>query len=633
MTSRIRQSITTFGLLLILTVFISTFLLPARAHAFTPNYNPNNLIDNPTLLSKDTMSASVIQTFLSNIGGGIAGYSDVEACDATVAPYYSHCGQTISAAQIIYDASQAYGINPRAILATMQKEESLVTDPTPSSSQINCAMGYNSCGGYVGFFTQIDNGTWIIRYNYEGAAGHANWLSWHPGGNYPCATAKSGFYSTGLYPGNTVTFADSGGTPETITLANAATASFYCYTPYVGPLNVTGYSGSYNFVYYFQLWFGATQTSTPYAWSYESQSAYKNSSHTQALTGVSTVLPGATLYVQVQARNIGYQTWNRSNLHLGTSNPNDRTSQFYDTSWINTTRPASMVESSVGPGDVATFNFALHAPTQTGTYNEYFNLVNEGVAWLNDPGLYFTINVVNPVSASNTLNTGLTSGQYLSVNQHLLSPDTQSTLNLQPDGNLVLYSNFKAAWANYVSSSKASFLAMQPDGNLVEYDSSSKPLWQSNTSGHPGAYLTTQTDGNLVIYSSSNTPLWASSTVSVPDHLSRVDTSLSVASLFINQSLQTANRNYQLILQGDGNLVLYHQGTVLWASMTVGKSISFLAMQPDGNLVLYNTSGAPVWSTKTDGRGSSSLNIQADGNLVIYNSAGKPTWNTGTNGR
>src|SRR5579872_1042478 len=127
-------------------VALLVILLPAgRVQAFTPNYNPSNLIDNPTFLSSGSMSAGQIQAFLSNIGSGLAGLSDTEACDSTIAPYYSHCGQTISAAQIVYDTSQAYGVNPRAILATMQKEQSLVTDPTPSASQINCAMGYNSC--------------------------------------------------------------------------------------------------------------------------------------------------------------------------------------------------------------------------------------------------------------------------------------------------------------------------------------------------------------------------------------------------------------------------------------------------------------------------------------------------------
>ena len=70
------------------------------------------------------------------------------------ATYYT-CGANLPASRIIYDASQAYGINPRVVLATLEKEQSLVTDPSPIASQLNCAMGYLSCSGDLGFFNQI----------------------------------------------------------------------------------------------------------------------------------------------------------------------------------------------------------------------------------------------------------------------------------------------------------------------------------------------------------------------------------------------------------------------------------------------------------------------------------------------
>ncbi len=52
---------------------------------------------------------------------------------------------------------------------------------------------------------------------------------------------------------------------------------------------------------------------------------------------------------------------------------------------------------------------------------------------------------------------------------------------------------------------------MQTDGNLVLYGPSSSVVWASGTNGHPGARLVIQNDGNLVIYSGS-TPLWATGT-------------------------------------------------------------------------------------------------------------------------
>ncbi len=617
-------------LLSVMTVLliIVLFSLSTIVNAFSPNYNPSNLIDNGTFLNNSTMSATDIQSFLQNVGSGLANYSDVEACTTANAPYYTHCGQTISAAQIIYDSSQAYSINPRDIIATLEKEQSLITDPTPTSSQIDCAMGYNSCNGVVGFFNQVDGGAWQFRADMDLMQGISYW-GYSPS-SYPCASASSN-YSNGLYPGNTVTFYDSGGTAETITLANAATATLYCYTPYVGPISVTGYSGSYNFVYYFQLWFGSTTSSSAYSWAYEGQSTYSDSGYTNLLTGTPTVLEGGDIYAQVVARNVGYENWQQAYMHLGTDDPQDSSSIFYDSSWLNPQRPAGMVQTSVTPGGDATFNFILHAPSTPGTFNQYFNLVDDGVTWLNDLGLYFKINVVAPSPSLSSNATILGSGQSISVNQYLLSPDGQSTLNLQEDGNLVLYSDYKPTWANYIFDSNVKYLVMQTDGNLVEYNSNNQPLWASNTYNNPGAYLALQIDGNLVIYSSSGTPLWSSGTVANPTYNNRLDYHImSGNKLFRGQFLQTADRTYKLVLQNDGNLVLYHNGIPLWATMTVGSNAEYLAMQNDGNLVLYNNNSQPLWASWTNGQGPSNIYMQADGNLVIYNNNGQPTWDTGT---
>jgi hypothetical protein len=276
----------------------------------------------------------------------------------------------------------------------------------------------------------------------------------------------------------------------------------------------------------------------------------------------------------------------------------------------------------------------LQAPQQTGTYQEYYNLVADGITWLNDPGFNYTINVVTPRTPFNAQNTGLASGQSLSVGQHLLSPDAQSVLLMQNDGNLVLYSQKRPTWASGTAGNNVSQLIMQLDGNLVLYNTKGQPVWASGTVGQPddpGAWLILQTDGNLVIYSSSGTALWASNTVNVPIFSDMSDTTLSSnALLYPNQFLETDDGNYQLLLQLDSNLVLYHQGQPIWASNTDGESAAFLANQNDGNLVLYNSGGKPIWASNTASNGTSLLIMQNDGNLVLYNSGGKPTWNTAT---
>jgi len=233
------------------------------------SYNPADLMSDSIFTDTSTMSQAAIQSFLAAENSGLQNYSDIENCSTIKQPYsgtyYPHCGSSVSAATIIYDASQAYGINPRVILATLEKEQSLITTPDPTQSQLNCAMGYNSCSGFVGFFYQVDNGTWQFKSDMELMSGQS-WWGLSPS-SYLCKSSTS-LYSAGLYPGNSVTFADPAqydgqgnlihaATPITLTLGSSATAALYCYTPYVGPISQTGYSGSYNFVYYFELWFGS----------------------------------------------------------------------------------------------------------------------------------------------------------------------------------------------------------------------------------------------------------------------------------------------------------------------------------------------------------------------------------------
>ena len=126
------------------------------------------------------MSAASIQNFLVNENSGLKNLSFVVSCSPTVPVqpynynYYPDCGQTVSAATIIYDASQAYKINPQVILSTMEKEQSLVTTPNPTQSQLNCAMGYDSCSNDNSFFSQVDNATWQFRLYIEQLEG-LNW--------------------------------------------------------------------------------------------------------------------------------------------------------------------------------------------------------------------------------------------------------------------------------------------------------------------------------------------------------------------------------------------------------------------------------------------------------------------------
>jgi hypothetical protein len=258
-----------------ITIFLFVIILGAgKASAATFNYS-DHLMDDVVMEDSNSMTAQDIQKFLTQEGSGLAVFSDIENCGSSSGAHYSYyaayysCGQSRSAAQIISDAGRAYGINPQVILATLQKEQSLVTTPNPVAGQLTFAMGYGcpDSGGcsYPGFFNQVDNATWQFKTDMELGGGN-NWWGYTPA-SYPCGGATN-YYSPGLLAGNNVTFKDGSGTAYAkFVLSNMSTATLYCYTPhaYNNPQGLYGlptygttgsyYTGSYNFVYYFNQWF------------------------------------------------------------------------------------------------------------------------------------------------------------------------------------------------------------------------------------------------------------------------------------------------------------------------------------------------------------------------------------------
>lgn len=98
------------------------------------------------------------------------------------------------------------------------------------------------------------------------------------------------------------------------------------------------------------------------------------------------------------------------------------------------------------------------------------------------------------------------------------------------------------------------------------------------------------------------------------------------------QELRSDNGWLRLIMQGDGNLVLYRTQTMqpLWASGTDGRPVAVAVMQGDGNLVAYGADGTPYWDSGTWGHPGAAAVLQDDGNLVIYDAAGGYLWDSGT---
>lgn len=91
---------------------------------------------------------------------------------------------------------------------------------------------------------------------------------------------------------------------------------------------------------------------------------------------------------------------------------------------------------------------------------------------------------------------------------------------------------------------------------------------------------------------------------------------------------------YRLIMQTDGNLVLYAAGgRVRWHSWTFGNPGARAVAQGDGNLVVYAASGRPLWNSGTHGNAGARTVVQTDGNLVVYRKDNVPLWHIGADSR
>lgn len=160
-----------------------------------------------------------------------------------------------SAAHVFAVVGGACNINPAVLVVLVQKEQSLVTRSSPSSSSYQHATGYNCpdtapCApGTAGFYTQVFHAAkQFQRYrqnpgSYNFHAGAYNSIAYHPASTPSCGSSR-------------------------VYIENAATAGLYDYTPYqpntaaLAHLTSAGDScssyGNRNFWRYFNDWFGNT---------------------------------------------------------------------------------------------------------------------------------------------------------------------------------------------------------------------------------------------------------------------------------------------------------------------------------------------------------------------------------------
>lgn len=96
--------------------------------------------------------------------------------------------------------------------------------------------------------------------------------------------------------------------------------------------------------------------------------------------------------------------------------------------------------------------------------------------------------------------------------------------------------------------------------------------------------------------------------------------------LVMNTSIRSANGQYTMVLQSDGNLVVYGPSGASWAASTSGLPSAQAVLQGDGNFVVYGPTGQVYWNSQTSGHAGAVMIMQDDGNLVIYDANGAPLW-------
>ncbi|KKQ80666.1 MAG: Hemagglutinin-related protein [Parcubacteria group bacterium GW2011_GWC2_38_7] len=202
--------------LLNLVIILGLFLpfLPIQAATF----DPGNIISDMEMTNYNTMTQQDIQNFLNKKSGTLK---------ALIAPDVN--GVPKLASQIIYEAAQLNMINPMYLLVMLQKEMSLIEDPSPRASQYDWAMGYGVCdncsvndpkvAALKGFGIQVDRAAGVDRWFYDNAQN--GWLK-RAGKSYPIDSQE-------------------------VFMQNQATANLYNYTPHI--------KGNYNFWKIWNNWF------------------------------------------------------------------------------------------------------------------------------------------------------------------------------------------------------------------------------------------------------------------------------------------------------------------------------------------------------------------------------------------
>ena len=332
------------------------------------------------------------------------------------------------------------------------------------------------------------------------------------------------------------------------------------------------------------------------AWSATqvSQSVWTDATKTTAV--VSAALhPGSSVWVELRYTNTGSKPW--KGVTLGRQEPPS-------VGWVAPEVNAKQKETSVSPGKVATFGFAVTIPEDAPS----------GTKW----------------------------------SEHFAPRTSTGRVMAQTD-----------AWVQFGVDDRTDF-ASRPvptiSGILAETNTVSAVAgaWPSEatlayTWKRDGVVIPTATAVDYTLVAADvGRKITVTVSAKADDRLPSLQTSLPsvrVASQYDDRLLPgeklapgamivSENGVYMLTQRTDGNLVIYDRRTMipLWASATSGDKRS-AKLSTNGSLVVVSTRGVTLWSSATRGSKSAKAVIRNDGKLVLYSRSSRVIWTSATSGR
>lgn len=126
------------------------FLSLGLASAYAATFDRNLILSDDNMRAVNSMSASDIQAFLDVQPGVLKSLVTTD-----------YAGVPKPASQIIYEASQQWGISPKVMLTMLQKEQSLLTRTSLAANTLSRAIGAGCPNSTTNYYPGFGQQMWF----------------------------------------------------------------------------------------------------------------------------------------------------------------------------------------------------------------------------------------------------------------------------------------------------------------------------------------------------------------------------------------------------------------------------------------------------------------------------------------